>query len=88
MIQKGPYFILQVKTISCSVVSDSATSWTTACQAPLSMRLSQQEYWSGLSFPSPGDLPHPKTELVSLASLVLQDLPTTSWLQLTVALMI
>ena len=30
-----------------------------ACQAPLSMRFSKQEYWSGLPFPSPGDLPNP-----------------------------
>ena len=32
--------------------------WTVACQAPLSMAFSRQEYWSGLPFPSPGDLPH------------------------------
>ena len=31
--------------------------WTAACQAPLSMRFSRQDYWSGLPFPSPGDLP-------------------------------
>ena len=36
-----------------------ATPWTVARQAPLSMEFSRQEYWSGLSFPSPGDLPHP-----------------------------
>ena len=36
-----------------------ATPWTVACQAPLSMRSSRQEYWSGLIFPSPGDLPGP-----------------------------
>ena len=35
------------------------TPWTTAHQAPLSMRFSRQRYWSGLSFPSPGDLPNP-----------------------------
>ena len=35
-----------------------ATSWTAAHQAPLSMRFSRQEYCSGLSFPSPGDLPN------------------------------
>ena len=34
-----------------------ATSWTVAHQAPLSMRFSRQEHWSGLPFPSPGDLP-------------------------------
>ena len=32
------------------------TPWTIACQAPLSMGFSRQEYWSGLPFPSPGDL--------------------------------
>jgi len=35
------------------------TPWTVACQTPLSMELSRQEYWSGLPFPSPGDLPDP-----------------------------
>ena len=35
------------------------TPWTVACQAPLSMGFSRQEYWSGLPFPSPGDLPDP-----------------------------
>ena len=35
------------------------TSWTVACQAPLSMGLSREEYCSGLPFPSPGDLPNP-----------------------------
>ena len=34
-----------------------ATLWTVACQAPLSMGFSRQEYWSGLSCPPPGDLP-------------------------------
>ena len=34
-----------------------ATPWTVACQAPLSMGFSRQEYWSGLPFPLPGDLP-------------------------------
>ena len=38
-----------------------------ACQAPLSMGFSRQEYWSGLPFPSPGDLPDPGIELVSPA---------------------
>ena len=36
-----------------------ATLWTVACKAPQSMAFSKQEYWSGLPFPSPGDLPHP-----------------------------
>ena len=36
--------------------------WTVACQAPLSMGFSRQEYWSGLPCPPPGDLPHPGIE--------------------------
>ena len=40
-------------------MSESAIPWTVACQAPLSMEFSRQEYWSGLTFPSPGDLPNP-----------------------------
>ena len=36
------------------------TPWTVACQAPLSMGLSRQEYWSGLPFPSPGDFTNPE----------------------------
>ena len=39
-----------------------ATLWTVALQAPLFMGFSRQEYWSGLSFPSPGDLPNPGIE--------------------------
>ena len=47
---------------SRSVVSDSATPWTVAYQAPPSLGFSRQEYWSGLPFPSPGDLPNPGIE--------------------------
>ena len=50
---------------TCSVMSDSATPWTVAYQAPPSMRFSRQEYWSGWPFPSPGDLPNPGIELGS-----------------------
>ena len=39
-----------------------ATPWTRAWLAPLSMEYSRQEYWSGLPFPTPGDLPDPGTE--------------------------
>ena len=39
-----------------------ATPWTVAYQAPKSMEFSRQEYWSGLPFPSPGDLPDPGIE--------------------------
>ena len=44
-----------------------ATPWTVACQASLSMGFSRQEYWSGLPFPSPGDLANPRTEAGSPA---------------------
>ena len=37
----------------CSVVSDSMTPWTVARKAPLSMKFSRQEHWSGLPFPTP-----------------------------------
>ena len=43
------------------------TPWTVACQALLSMEFSRQEYWSGLPFPSAGDLPNPEIELGSPA---------------------
>ena len=50
-----------------------ATLWTVAHQAPLSMGFPKQEYWSGLPFPSPGDLPNLKIKLTSLESLALED---------------
>ena len=45
-----------------------ATPWTVACQASLSMGFSRQDYWSGLSFPPPGDLPDPGIEPMSPVS--------------------
>ena len=48
-----------IVTQSCLTLCDP---WTVACQAPLSMGFSRQEYWSGLPFPFPGDLPNPGTE--------------------------
>ena len=53
--------------LSCSVVSDSVTSWTVGRQAPLSMGFPRQDYWSGLSCPLPGDLLNPGLELGSPA---------------------
>ena len=47
---------------SLSRVRLSVTPWTVAHQAPPSMGFSRQEYWSGLPFPSPGDLPDPGIE--------------------------
>ena len=47
-----------------------ATPWTVAHQAPLILGFPRQEYWSGLSFPSPGDLPNPGIEPKPPAMLV------------------
>ena len=52
-----------MKSFSC--VRLFLTPWTVAYQAPPSMGFSKQEYWSGLPFPSPGDLPNPGIELGS-----------------------
>ena len=51
-----------------SYVQLLATPWTISNQFPLSMEFFRQEYWSGLSFPMPGDLPNPGTEPGSFAS--------------------
>ena len=53
---------MKVKVNSLSRVQLFATLWTVAHQAPPSMGFSKQEYWSGLPFPSPGDLPNPGIE--------------------------
>ena len=53
--------VVECESFSHSVVS-FGTPWTVACQGPSSMGFSRQEYWSGLSFPSPGDLPNPGIE--------------------------
>ena len=50
---------------SCPILFDLMDC--VACQAPLSMGYSRQEYWSGLSCPPPGDLPNPGIELRSPA---------------------
>ena len=56
-----------------SVVSNSFTTpWTVARQAPLSMEFSRQEDWSGVSFPTSGDLPYPGIEHASPVSPALQ----------------
>ena len=55
------------KMHACSVMSDCfATPWTVAHQAPLSMEFSRQEYWTGLPFPPPGDLPYQGSNLCLL----------------------
>ena len=55
-----------------------ATPWTVAYQAPQSMEFSRQEYWSGLPFPTPGDLPNPGIEPGSPA-LQTDALPVRAW---------
>ena len=50
------------KCSSLSCVQLFATPWTVAHQNPLSMGFSKQKYWSGLPFPSPGNLPNPGIE--------------------------
>ena len=61
--------------MSPSVLSNSVTPWTVARQAPLSLGFSRKEYWSGLPFLSPGDLPHPGIEPGS-PSLQVDSLPS------------
>ena len=59
----------------CSVVTvSSVTPWIVAHQAPLSMGFPRQEYWSGLPFPPPGDLPNPRIKPAS-AALQVASLP-------------
>ena len=60
-----------VSVCTLSHVQLFATLWTVACQAPLSMEFPRQEYWSGLPFPSSGDLPDPGIKPTSLGSLTL-----------------
>ena len=69
------------KSLSC--VQLFVTLWTVAYQAPLSIKFSRQEYWSGLPFPSPGDLPNPGIEpgsptLQGIADALLSEPPGKS----------
>ena len=61
-VWQGPPQSCEVKMKSLSRVQLFATPWTVVYQASLSMGFSRQEYWSGLPFPSPGDLPDPGIE--------------------------
>ena len=65
-------------TCVVSHVQRLAVLWTVALQASLSMRLSRQEYWSGLPLPPPSDLPDPGIEPVSPA-LQVDSLPLSHW---------
>ena len=57
-----PNYCVGVRLVIQSCMTLFATLWTVVCQAPLSMGLSRQKYWSALPFPSPGDLPKPGVE--------------------------
>ena len=63
---------------SCSRVWLFAAPGTVALQAPLSVKFSRQEHWSGSPGPSPGDLPNPGIEPASLTSLALAGGPFTT----------
>ena len=70
----------KVKLFSC--VQLFATPWTVAHQAPPFMEFSRQGYWSGLPFPSPGDVPDPGIEPGSptlQADALLSELPNRIW---------
>ena len=65
-------YIYKVKVKLLSRVQFFETTWTVACQDPPCMEFSRQEYWSGLPFPSPGDLPDPGFKPMPPASPSLQ----------------
>ena len=80
----GVYCLGEVKSLSR--VRLSATPWTVDYQVPPSMGFSRQEYWSGLPFPSPVDLPNPGTEPRSLtlqADTLTSEPPGKSLLKVT-----
>ena len=60
-------FASRAYLLSCVQFCNCSSPWTVVHQAPLSMGFSRQEYWSGLPFPSPGDLPDPGIECQSPA---------------------
>ena len=64
-IKTTRYHLLKVKLLSCVQLFE--TPWTIACHTPLYMGFPKQEYWSGLPFPSPGDLLDPEIKAGSPA---------------------
>ena len=76
------FIMVKVKVKSLSGVRLFATLWTIVHQAPQFMGFSRQEYWSGLPFPSPGDLPDPGIEPRSStlwADALTSELPNTNF---------
>ena len=67
----APYCVYSAHAQTLGHVRLFLTPWTAACQAPLSMGFSRQEYWSGFSFPSLGYLPDPRNKQTFLLSPVL-----------------
>ena len=73
------FVVVVVVVLCCCLVAKSRLAlgapWTVACQGPLSMGFSRQEFWSGLPFSSPGDLPYrgmePKSPALQADSLPL-----------------
>ena len=63
-------FQLQLQSFQSAMSNSLWPSWTVACQAPLSMGFFRQDYWSGLPFPSPGNLLDPGIESTCPALLV------------------
>ena len=61
-LKRVKFLKVKMKVESLSHVPLFVTPWTVAYQAPQSMGFSRQEYWSGLPFPSAGDLPNPGIE--------------------------
>ena len=63
------FYTMKVKVIVAQSCLNLCHPWTVVHQAPLSMGFPRQEYWSGLPFPPPGDLPNPGNESSSPALL-------------------
>ena len=62
MVELGQNPVKKESEVTLSYVQLLGTPWTVGYEAPPSMGFSRQEYWSGLPFPSPGDLPDPGIE--------------------------
>ena len=76
-LNKQINFVKHVCMCMFSHVRLIAIPWTVACQAPLSIEFSRQEYWSVLPFPTPGDLPYPRSNshLLTLLPRQVDSLP-------------
>ena len=68
--EKATFSVLLLVIVP-SYIQLFVTPWSVACQAPLSMEFSGQEYWSGPPLPTPGDLPNPRIEAMFLVSSAL-----------------